>query len=78
MDISLTWFYMSMVKVILRSKSFQGQIVSVWLSIGKREVGLRLKGILVIIACDLQFSMFLFLKVYLQTNCLHYSLCSLC
>ena len=53
LDISLTWFNLSEVKVINefkvtpRSRSFQGQIVSVSLSIGKREVGLRLKGILV-------------------------------
>ena len=50
-DISLTWFDLCEVKVgnevKPRSRSFQGQIVSVWLSIGKREVGLRLKGILV-------------------------------
>ena len=32
-----------------RSSSFKGQIVSVGLSIGKREVGLRLQGILVTI-----------------------------
>ena len=31
----------------LKVRSFQSQIVSVWLSIGKWEVGLRLKGILV-------------------------------
>ena len=53
LDITLTWFHLSEVKVINevkvkpRSRSFQGQIVSVWLSISKQEVGLRLKGILV-------------------------------
>ena len=36
------------VKVTSRSRSYQGQIVRVWISISKREVGLRLKGILVI------------------------------
>ena len=35
-------------KVIPRSRSFHGQILSFWLSISKREVGLRLKGILVL------------------------------
>ena len=35
------------VKAIPRSRFFKAQIVSVWLSISKREVGLRLKGILV-------------------------------
>ena len=48
------WFYMSKfnviysVKVISRSRSFQGQIVSVWLSVSKWEVVLWLKGILVL------------------------------
>ena len=41
------WFDLSEVKITPGSRSFQGQIVSVWLSIGKREVGLCLKGILV-------------------------------
>ena len=43
----LTWFNLSEVKVINKVKVFQGQIVSVSLSISKRDVGLRLKGILV-------------------------------
>ena len=34
-------------KVIVSSRSFLSQIVSVWTSIMKRAVGLRLKGILV-------------------------------
>ena len=53
LDISLAWFDFSEVKVInevrviVRSRSFQGHIASVWVSIGNREVGLWLKGILV-------------------------------
>ena len=41
--ISLSWFYLSKVKVIPRSRSYQAQIV---ISISKWEVGLWLKGIL--------------------------------
>ena len=57
LDISLTQIDLPDVKVtnefkvIPRSRSFQGQIISAWLSIGRREVGLRLKGILVITKC---------------------------
>ena len=47
LDIHLIWFCMSEVKAISRSRSYQGQIV-VWLSIGRQEVGLRLKSILVL------------------------------
>ena len=49
----LTWFNLSevkviyMVKVTLRSRLFHGHIVSVSLSISNRELGLRLKDILV-------------------------------
>ena len=37
------------VKVISKSRSFQGQIVSVWISIGKRKVRLQLKDILILV-----------------------------
>ena len=49
-DISLTWFCMSKVKVInyhLKVKIILRSFLSVWLSISKQEVDLRLKGILV-------------------------------
>ena len=54
LDISFIWFYRSEVKVRSRSRSSQGQnqIVSVLLSIGKREVGLPLGGILFGFAID--------------------------
>ena len=45
LNISLTLCYYS--KLLIRSRSFQGKLVSVWLSFGKCKVGLRLKGILV-------------------------------
>ena len=44
LDISLTWFYLSKVKVIPRSMAFQGQILSVSLSVGKWEISFPLKG----------------------------------
>ena len=53
------------VKVTTRSRSFQGQIVRCSLSKGKREVSLRLKGILVSLVFNftLGISVTLFLKI---------------
>ena len=47
----------------MRSRSFQGQIVSVWLSMDKQEVGLQLKGILVIYSL-LQWTKAMFLRIH--------------
>ena len=53
-----------------RSRSFQGQVVSVWLSIGKWEVGLQLKGILVLLVANrmfgIQFQCILFFRIWVQ------------
>ena len=80
MDFSLTWFYLSKVKVInwikviWRSRSFQGQIASVWFSFGKRGVGPSTErhsccfvflNFIFLVYCFLQRSLFHSYRLYL-------------